>query len=124
MNEEKNREGEKRTDPQEVKRQESRLTEEITAGEWTKLNQFDIFRNRSRQGRIIVTIQALENRIKQLEKVFYGLVVNHPQKATKMLAEIKKLRYLKEYLLQCMIWEERGELEDHDMPQELGEAIL
>jgi hypothetical protein len=117
-------EQEKQQDTQDQKKQESRLQEEIFAGEWQRLNQFDVYRNRSRQGKILATLQAISQRIAQLEKVFYQLVRDHPQKAAKLLTEIKKLRFLKEYLLQCMIWEERGELEDHDLPIELEETIL
>lgn len=126
MNEEKNRDRrrEEKSDSSESQKQESRLQEEILAGEWMRLNEFDVYRRRSRQGKIIATIQALENRIAQLERHFYQLVAKYPQKATNLLAEIKKLRYFKEYLLQCLIWEERGELDDHDIPFELGEAIL
>lgn len=45
----------------------------------------------SRQGKIIATDQALSNRIKQLEILLYQLVSNHPQRATKLLKEIKRL---------------------------------
>ncbi|OGH12587.1 MAG: hypothetical protein A2857_04490 [Candidatus Levybacteria bacterium RIFCSPHIGHO2_01_FULL_36_15] len=98
---------------------ESELQNDIKAGEWQKLRQFETYKRRSRQGRIIATHQAVCNRIKQLETLFYQLVRNHPAKAVKLLNEIKRLRFLAEWLLQSLIWEERGQLEDHEMPPEL-----
>src|SRR5688572_3761639 len=83
------------------------LDREIRAGEWKRLREFASYRRRSRQGKIIATHQAISNRIVQLEKLFYELVRNHPEKAEKLLGEIKRLRFLKEYLLQALIWEEQ-----------------
>ncbi len=103
--------------------QDSSLDHEIKAGEWQRLKEFRTYRKRTRQGKIIATHQAFSNRLAQLETMFYQLVSAHPQKATKLLKEIKRLRFLKEYLLQALIWEERGELEDHDMPDDLEELI-
>ena len=97
----------------------SRLDEEIKAGEWKNLKKFEIYRQRSRQGKIIATHQALSNRIKQLENLFYQLVRENPKKAEKLLLEIKRLRFLQEFLLNALVWEERGEIEDHDFPAEL-----
>ncbi|HVZ67570.1 MAG TPA: hypothetical protein VG917_04920 [Patescibacteria group bacterium] len=102
---------------------DSELEDEIKAGEWQRLREFKVYRKRSRQGKIIATHQALSNRIAQLERLFYQLVANQPQKAGKLLKEIKKLRALKEYLLQCLIWNEQGELDDHPMPEELEPLI-
>jgi hypothetical protein len=101
----------------------STLDHEIKAGEWQRLKEFKAYKKRSRQGKIIATHQALSNRLRQLEVLFYQLVSNHPQKATKLLKEIKRLRFLKEYLLQALIWEEQGQIEDHSIPEELDELI-
>ncbi len=97
----------------------SRLEEEIKAGEWKNLKRFEAYRQRSRQGRIIATHKALSNRIKQLEYLFYQMVANNPKKSLKLLTEIKRLRFLLDYLLNALIWEERGEIEEHDVPEEL-----
>ncbi len=102
---------------------DSDLNREIQAGEWQRLREFKTYRKRSRQGKIIATHQAISNRLQQLESLFYQLVRNHPQKATKLLKEIKRLRLLKEYLLQALIWDEQGVFEDHDAPEELEELI-
>ena len=101
----------------------SRLEEEIKAGEWKNLKRFEAYRQRSRQGKIIATHQALSNRIKQLELLFYQMVRENPKKSVKLLGEIKKLRFLLDYLLHALIWEERGEIEEHDIPEELEGAI-
>lgn len=102
---------------------DNKLDQEIKAGEWQRLVEFRTYRQRTRQGKIIATHQALSNRLKQLETLFYQLVANHPQKATKLLKEIKRLRFLQEYLLQSLIWEEQGQFEYHETPDEL-EGII
>ena len=101
----------------------SRLEEEIKAGEWKNLKRFEAYRQRSRQGKIIATHQALSNRIKQLEYLFYQMVKENPKKSVKLLAEIKKLRFLLDFLLHALIWEEQGEIDEHDFPEELEGAI-
>jgi len=123
MMEENQKNSEQQNSGQENRKAESRLQEEIQAGEWQRLSNFETYRTRSRQGKIIATHQALANRIKQLETLFYQLVKNHPQKSVKLLAEIKRLRILLEYLLQALIWEEKGELEEHRSPEELEGMI-
>ncbi|HVT00962.1 MAG TPA: hypothetical protein VHE53_01865 [Patescibacteria group bacterium] len=110
-------------DVEDVDLKDTDLDEEIKAGEWQRLREFKTYRKRSRQGKIIATHQALSNRIAQLEKLFYQLVANQPQKAGKLLKEIKKLRALKEYLLQALIWEEQGQFDDHSTPDELEDII-
>jgi len=102
---------------------ESTLEGELKAGEWQRLSEFEKDKKRSRQVKRIAMIEAISNRITQLEKLFYQLVANHRQKAVALLAEMKRLRFLKEYLLQALIWEEQRELEAHDIPRELEGLI-
>lgn len=101
----------------------SELEFQIIAGEWENLTKNEYYHKRTRGGRIIAMHQAISNRIKQLEKLFYPLVRDHPQKAEKLLAEIKRLRFLQQYLLQAYAWEEQGELDEHDIPKELEDLL-
>ena len=101
----------------------SDLDREILAGEWETLTKNETYVRRPRAGRIIAMHQAISNRIKQLEKLFYPLVRDHPEKAEKLLSEIKRLRLLQQYLLQAYVWEEQGEFDDHNIPEELEELI-
>lgn len=101
----------------------SELDAEILAGEWEMLTKNEAYQRRTRAGKIIAMHQAISNRIKQLEKLFYPLVRDHPQKAEKLLAEIKRLRLLQQYLLQAYVWEEQGVLDDHDIPEELEKLL-
>ncbi len=101
----------------------SDLYREILAGEWEMLTKNETYKRRTRAGRIIAMHQAISNRIKQLEKLFYPLVRDHPQKAEKLLAQIKKLRFLQQYLLQAYVWEEQGQFDSHDIPGELEELL-
>lgn len=95
------------------------LDEEIRAGEWQRLKEFAAYRKRSRQGKIIATYQAISNRLNQLVALYYELVRNSPDKALRLLKEIKRLRFLQSFLLECIIWEKEGQLEDQEMPLEL-----
>jgi len=102
---------------------ESNLQEEIQAGEWQRLNEFSSYNRRSRQGKIIATYQAVSNRLNQIVALYYEIVRNYPDKATRMLAEIKKLRSLQEFLLNCLIWEKQGTFDEQAIPDEL-EGLL
>lgn len=101
----------------------SALEDAILAGEWEMLTKNETYKRRTRAGKIIAMHQAISNRIKQLEKLFYPLVRDHPEKAEKLLAEIKKLRMLQQFLLQAYVWEEKGTLTDDDIPEELENLI-
>ena len=101
----------------------SGLDQEIIAGEWDNLTKNDLYHKRTRAGKIIAMHQALTNRIKQLEKLFYPLVRNYPEKAEKLLQEIKKLRFLQEYLLQAYVWEEQGVFDEKHIPPELEKLL-
>ena len=68
-------------------------------------------------------IIRLRNRIKELEKLFYPMVRDFPQKAEKLLEQIKKLRALQQFLLQAYAWEKQGVLTDEDIPEELEEFL-
>lgn len=101
----------------------STLQAEIDAGEWERLGEFPTYNNRSRQGKIIATHQAVTNRLNQLSVLYYQLVKNQPQEALKMLKELKRLRELQAYLLNSLVWEKRGEFEEHQIPDELEKVL-
>jgi hypothetical protein len=112
---------------------QSDLDVELKAGEWKNLSRFKTYRNRSRQGKIIATHQAVSNRLNQLEELYYKLVRGNPSKGEKMLSEIKKLRLTQDILLQCIAWtgdakseraSERNLLDHREaIPQEVWELI-
>ncbi|MBI4079277.1 MAG: hypothetical protein HY429_03210 [Candidatus Levybacteria bacterium] len=103
------------------------LDVEIRAGEWQNLRRFRSYQRRSRQWKIIATYQAISNRLRQLEQLFYELVRNHPTKSEKLLWEIKKLRLIQEILLQCLVWyqskRDQQQLEKDMVPQEVWDLI-
>ncbi len=99
------------------------LNIEIQAGEWQSLKRFKTFKQRSRQGKIIATYQAVSNRLNQLVGMYYKLVRDNPAKGVKMLDEIKRLRLIQEILMQCLAWEPAGKLEKDMVPQELWDMI-
>lgn len=99
------------------------LQAEVGAGEWQRLIEFPAYQNRSRQGKIIAMHQAISNRLEQLVQLYYQMVSKRPQEAVKMLKELKKLRALQDYLLNCLTWEQKGEMSKHPMPDELKDIL-
>jgi hypothetical protein len=96
---------------------------EVRAGEWQNLKKFNTYQKRSRQGKIIVTYQAVSNRLNQLVAVYYKFVANNPKQAEKMLGELKRLRIIQDILMNCLIWEPKGELQKDMVPVEVWELI-
>jgi hypothetical protein len=96
---------------------------EIRAGEWQNLKKFHAFQQRSRQGKIIATYQAVSNRLNQLVGMYYRLVSNNPAKGAKLLDELKRLRLIQEILLNCLTWEPQGKLEKSMVPEEVWDMI-
>lgn len=99
------------------------LDAEIQAGEWQSLRRFKVYRQRSRQGKIIATYQAVSNRLNQLVGMYYKLVGDNPRSGEKMLSELRHLRMLQEILLNCMIWEPKGQLRKDMVPSDVWEMI-
>ena len=96
---------------------------EIQAGEWHSLRKFRTYQRRSRQWKIIATYKAISNRLNQLVSLYYKLVGNNPAQGEKMLKELRKLRMMQEILLQCMVWEPKGQLEKDMVPEEIWDLI-
>lgn len=106
---------------------------EVRAGEWQNLKKFKTYRKRSRQGKIIVTYQAVSNRLNQLVGLYYKFVSNNPKEGAKMLEELKHLRWIQEILLNCLVWsrgagsdfagEPKGQLQKDMVPEEVWELI-
>jgi hypothetical protein len=111
------------TDESGYSERQTDLDIEIRAGEWQSLNRFRSYQKRSRQGKIIATYQAVSNRLNQLVSMYYSFVNKNPKEAEKMLTELRKLRLLQEILLNCMVWEPKGELNKDMIPQELWDLI-
>ena len=96
---------------------------EIKAGEYQKLRKIKRFQQRSRQGKIIAMHQAVSNRLAQLTSLYYQLVSKSPKQGEKMLLDLKKLRLMQDYLLQCLVWDKSGELNKDMVPQEIWKFI-
>ena len=102
---------------------QSDLDAEIQAGEWQQIRKFKVYQNRSRQGKIIAMHKAVSNRLNQLSKLYYDLVSKDPNGGEKLLSELRKLRIMQDVLLQCLVWEPKGELKKDMVPQEIWELI-
>ena len=103
--------------------QELDLDIEVRAGEWQNLKKFKTYQRRSRQGKIIITYQAVSNRLNQLVALYYTFVGKNPKEGAKMLDELRKLRLIQEILLNCLVWEPKGQLEKDMVPEEVWELI-
>lgn len=102
---------------------EMALDIEVRAGEWQNLKKFKTYQKRSRQGKIIATYQAVSNRLNQLVGMYYRLVGVNPKESEKLLKELRKLRLIQEILLNCLVWEPKGELKKYMVPKEVWELI-
>lgn len=119
----KERFNEKETGDGGFSEKELALDIEVRAGEWQNLKKFKTYQKRSRQGKIIITYQAVSNRLNQLVALYYKFVGNNPREAKKLLDELRKLRLIQEILLNCLVWEPNGELEKDMVPQEVWDLI-
>jgi hypothetical protein len=102
---------------------EDALDIEMRAGEWQNLKKFKTYQKRSRQGKIIVTYQAVSNRLNQLVALYYKLVSKDPKQGAKLLDELRKLRNIQDVLLQCLVWEPKGKLEKSMVSKDVWEMI-
>ena len=103
--------------------QELDLDIEVRAGEWQNLGKINAYKRRSRQGKIIATYQAVSNRLNQLVSLYYTFVSKNPKEGAKMLEELRRLRLIQEILLNCIVWEPKGELEKNMVPEEVWDLI-
>ena len=87
------------------------------------LKKFKTYKSRSRQWKIIATYQAVNNRLNQLVKLYYEILRDNPKGGEKLLSELRKLRLMQEFLLQCMVWEPKGQLKRDMVPKEIWELI-
>ena len=111
------------TDESGYSERQGMLDAEVQAGEWQSLRKFRTYQQRSRQGKIIATYQAISNRLNQLVVLYYKFVAGNPKEAAKMLKELQKLRLMQEILLNCLVWEPKGELQRDMVPQEIWDLI-
>ena len=96
---------------------------EIKAGEWQNLKKFRTYQKRSRQGKIIATYQAVSNRLNQLIALYYKFVSGNPRQARKMLDELRRLRLIQEILMNCLIWDPKGQLKKDMVPSDVWDLI-
>lgn len=96
---------------------------EIRAGEWQNLKKFKTYQKRSRQGKIIATYQAVSNRLNQLVALYYKFVSGNPKEAKKMLSELRRLRLIQEILMNCLVWDPKGQLKKDMVPEEVWDLI-
>ncbi len=102
---------------------EEALDIEVRAGEWQNLKKIKTYQRRSRQGKIIVTYQAVSNRLNQLVALYYKLVSKNPKQGEKLLGELKRLRNIQDILVQCLVWEPKGQLNKGMVSKEVWEMI-
>jgi hypothetical protein len=102
---------------------QSNFDAEVQAGEWQQIRKFPVYKNRSRQGKIIAMHKAVSNRLSQLTKLYYDLVSKDQAGGEKLLVELRKLRAMQDVLLQCLVWEPKGELRKELVPDEIWELI-
>ncbi|MBI4058083.1 hypothetical protein HY405_02090 [Candidatus Microgenomates bacterium] len=111
------------TSSETTQEEELALQVEVKAGEWQRLNEFSAYQKRTRTGKIVTVHQAIGNRMGQFDLFFYQALKTSPDKATEILEEIKHLQGLQEFLVDCLIWKERGQVQQRTTPSELETLV-
>jgi len=102
---------------------QSALDKEIQAGGWKNLKKLAAYKSSSRRQKIVVVYQAVSNSLSNIAVQYAATAVKNPKKADTLLTELKKLRMIQDILLNCLIWEPRGQLERDMIPQDVWDLI-
>jgi hypothetical protein len=99
---------------------QSALDTEIQAGGWRNLGSFTDFKAYSRQQKIFLVYQALSNNLCQMISSVFFSAQNEEEG---FLKELKTLRMIQDILLNCLLWEQKGQLEKDMIPKEVWDLI-
>lgn len=98
---------------------QSALDTEIQAGGWKNLKQFSTFTAYNRSQRIFLVYQALSNNLCTI----IASVITPEQDQEGILTELKELRMTQDIVLNCLLWEQKGQLEKNMVPKEVWDLI-
>jgi hypothetical protein len=101
---------------------QSALDTEIQAGGWRNLRKFSTYTAYSRQERIFLVYQAVSNSLQEVVST-YLISPTEEGEADGILTELKKLRMIQDILLNCLLWEPKGQLEKDMVPKEVWDLI-
>lgn len=96
------------------------LDTEIQSGGWRNLRKFRPYQDSSRQQKIFFIYQAVSSNLSQVIAMHITLEGDQREES---LTELKKLRMIQDILLNCLLWEQEGELERGMIPEEVWELI-
>lgn len=100
------------------------LEAEIEAGEWDRLNEFEVYRKRTREGRIMAMTRAIGKRIEFYRSTFFTLARNfNDDKAKTVHRKQKKLERYQGLLAQFVAWEPYASEKLPKFPAELDTAL-
>lgn len=101
---------------------QSALDNEIQAGGWQNLTKFQDFVDSSRRQRMFVAYQAVTNKLYYFIAE-YLLESASPEEKNEFLTELTELRMTQDVLLNCLLWEHKGQLEEYMVPKEVWNLI-
>src|SRR3990167_6403094 len=91
----------------------------ISIGEWEKLYVHPEYQKMARSTKIVTLHKAMWVREAELVKMFYEIVSVNPSRGGEFLnKKVKRIRFLMEFLKDCLMWEQMGEI-PQDIPKEL-----
>jgi len=91
----------------------------ISIGEWEKLYVHPEYQKMARSTKIVTLHKAMWVREAELVKMFYEIVSVNPSRGGEFLnKKVKRIRFLMEFLKDCLMWEQMGEIPT-DVPKEL-----
>lgn len=99
---------------------QSALDKDIQDGAWKGLSNLAAYTAYSRKQRIFLAYQAVTNKLFRL--ISEHLLVKE-ESADSLLAELKESRMVQDILLNCLIWDQKGQLEEYMVPKEVWNLI-
>lgn len=101
---------------------QSALDIEIQGGNWKTLGNSAFFAGYSRPQRVFMVYQAASNRLQILISA-YLVAGERDNGKDDFLGELSELRMIQDILINCLLWEHSGQLEEYMVPKEVWELI-
>ncbi|HSW89232.1 MAG TPA: hypothetical protein VLG12_08770 [Candidatus Saccharimonadales bacterium] len=101
---------------------QSALDKDIQDGAWKGLSNIAAYTAYSRQQRIFLAYQAVSNKLFHLVSENLLSESDDHERET-FLAELKDSRIIQDILLNCLLWDQKGQLEEYMVPKEVWNLI-
>ncbi|HSW96632.1 MAG TPA: hypothetical protein VLF89_02275 [Candidatus Saccharimonadales bacterium] len=101
---------------------QSALDTEIQAGSWRNLGKISAYNSYTRQQKIFLAYQAVSNKIFHIISANL-LIKPKSQEKEDFETELKNVRMIQDILLNCLLWDQKDQLEEYMVPKEVWNLI-